>query len=210
MKYTAEQYNPSSGFVLSVRCPHCGNNGTFETLGVNDINLPQSNVLLGQRRCPSTSCYGQVFFVNERLTGEVFTYPAEGVELNRENVPKGILAAFEEAIACYSNRCYVASAIMIRKTLEEIAVEKSAEGKTLFQKLNDLSKKIFVPKELTEAMNELRLLGNDAAHIEAEAYNQVGKDEVEISIEFTKEIIKAVYQYESLLGKLRSLKKPSL
>ena len=56
-------------------------------------------------------------------------------------------------------------------------------------------------------MQELRLLGNDAAHIEADTFEKIGKDELEISIEFTKEILKAVYQYESLLEKLRSLKK---
>lgn len=175
MKYKAEQYSPAGNQVVRLRCPHCGHNGTFESLGVNDLVLTDVRIQLGQRRCPNTTCHGHVFFVYQMATNDLFTYPAEGVELNRDNVPKGILAAFEEAIACYSNKCYVASAIMIRKTLEEIAVEKSAEGKNLFQKLSDLSKKIFVPKELTEAMNELRLLGNDAAHIEAETYNQVGK-----------------------------------
>ncbi|MGI4741760.1 MAG: DUF4145 domain-containing protein [Janthinobacterium lividum] len=208
MKYQVEYPAASSGFVLKLRCPHCGHNGTFEVVGVNDLRLQDTGNILGQRKCPNTSCNGHVFFVHEQVSNNNFTYPPEGVELNRNNVPGGILSAFEEAISCYSNQCYVAAAIMIRKTLEEIAVEKKADGKNLFQKLSDLSTKIFVPKELTEAMHELRLLGNDAAHIEAEAYNQVGKEEVEISIEFTKEIIKAVYQYESLLGKLRSLKKP--
>ena len=56
-------------------------------------------------------------------------------------------------------------------------------------------------------MHELRLLGNDAAHIEANTFEQIGKEELEISIDFTKEILKAVYQYESLLERLRSLKK---
>jgi hypothetical protein len=50
-------------------------------------------------------------------------------------------------------------------------------------------------------------LGNDAAHIESQTFNDVGKTEVEISIEFTKEILKAVYQYEGLLSRIRSLKK---
>ena len=58
-----------------------------------------------------------------------------------------------------------------------------------------------------EGLHELRLLGNDAAHIEAKSYNEIGKDEVEISIEFAKEILKAIYQYEHLLAKIKGLKK---
>jgi hypothetical protein len=56
-------------------------------------------------------------------------------------------------------------------------------------------------------MQELRLLGNDAAHIESQTFNEIGKNEIEVSIEFTKEILKAVYQYENLLEKIRGLKK---
>ena len=96
---------------------------------------------------------------------------------------------------------------MVRKTLEEICVDRGATGKNLYPKLQDLSKKIVIPKELIEAMNELRLLGNDAAHIEARTFEEIGKNEIEILIEFTKEILKAIYQYESLLDKLKSLKK---
>ena len=107
----------------------------------------------------------------------------------------------------YTNDCFVAAAIMIRKTLEEICIDKGAIGDNLYKKIQDLSKKILIPKELIEAMHELRLLGNDAAHIEAETYNNIGREELIISIDFTQEIIKAIYQYENLLGKLRSLKK---
>jgi hypothetical protein len=35
----------------------------------------------------------------------------------------------------------------------------------------------------------------------------VGKEEVEVGIEFAKEV-KAIYQYSALLSKLRALKKP--
>ncbi len=52
------------------------------------------------------------------------------------------------------------------------------------------------------------MLGNDAAHIESQEYAKIGKEEVEVGIEFTKEVLKAVYQYSALLNKLRAFKKP--
>ncbi|MGA2842004.1 MAG: hypothetical protein ABSG18_17850 [Steroidobacteraceae bacterium] len=67
-----------------------------------------------------------------------------------------------------------------------------------------------LPNALFEAMDHLRLLGNDAAHIEAKTYDDVGADEVLAGIELAKEIIKATNQYKGLLGRLQKLKKPVL
>ena len=62
-------------------------------------------------------------------------------------------------------------------------------------------------QELLEALDDLRLLGNDAAHVESQVYNQVGKDEVELALDVTKEVLKSVYQYADLLNRLRALKR---
>jgi hypothetical protein len=200
------QIQAGSGTRISTRCPHCGHNGTFESVG-NDVH--NGNKVFGLRRCPNGNCFGHLFFVYSDQTGEILiTHPSDSIPFDKENIPDKVLNAFTEAIISHSNNCFIASAIMIRKTLEEICLDRGAIGKNLYARLEDLGTKIVIPKELIEGMQELRLLGNDAAHIESNAFNEVGKVEVEISIEFTKEILKAVYQYESLLGKLRSLKKP--
>lgn len=200
------QTQNSSGTRISTRCPHCGHNGTFESIGI-DIEINYK--IYGLRRCPNGKCFGHLFFVYNAQFGEIIiTYPSDTIPFDKENIPEKILNAFQEAIISHSNNCFIASAIMIRKTLEEICVDRGATGKNLYARLQDLGTKIVVPKELIEGMQELRLLGNDAAHIESNTFDEVGKNEVEISIEFAKEILKAVYQYESLLSKLRSLKKP--
>jgi hypothetical protein len=195
---------------ISTRCPHCGHNGTFESVGGGDV-IYNGNTTLGLRRCPNSKCFGHLFFVYSIQNGEIIiTYPSDTIPFDKENIPEKVLIAFQEAVISHSNNCFVASAIMIRKTLEEICLERQVTGKNLYEKLQDLGAKIVVPKELIEGMQELRLLGNDAAHIESNTFNEVGKNEVEISIEFTKEVLKAVYQYESLLGKLKSLKKQAI
>ena len=204
----SEHPQNTSGTRISVKCPHCGHNGTFESIG-SDIKV--GNKIFGIRRCPNGKCFGHLYFVYDDYYGQILiTYPSDTIPFDKENVPEKVLNAFEEAIISHSNNCFIASAIMIRKTLEEICSDRKAEGKNLYARLQDLGTKIVIPVELIEGMQELRLLGNDAAHIESNTFNEVGKNEVEISIEFTKEILKAVYQYESLLGKLRSLKKPTV
>ncbi len=196
----------SSGTRISTRCPHCGHNGTFEQIGTDVKNNGHT---FGLRRCPNEKCFGHLFFAyNNSLNKIAITHPSETIPFDKENIPENVLNAFEEAIISHSNNCFIASAIMIRKTLEEICNERGAKGDNLYKRLVDVGTKIVIPKELIEGMQELRLLGNDAAHIESKTFNEIGKTEVEISIEFTKEILKGVYQYESLLGKIRGLKKP--
>jgi len=137
----------------------------------------------------------------------VTSYPPIRLDFDSNNIPEKIRNTFEEALTCHASGSYVASAIMVRRTLEEICEDKSAQGSNLKARLKDLESKIVLPKELLEAMDELRLLGNDAAHIEAKDYDSISDNELEIAIDVTKEIMKGLYQYSSLLGKLRSLKK---
>jgi len=137
----------------------------------------------------------------------VKAYPPIKLDFDPENIPANVLKTFEEAITCHSQECYVASAIMVRRSLEEICVDRQAKGNDLKARINDLRSKIVIPAELLEAMDEIRILGNDAAHIEAKDYDSISDTEVTVAIQFTKEILKSLYQYSSLLEKLRALKK---
>jgi hypothetical protein len=96
---------------------------------------------------------------------------------------------------------------MIRRTLEELCQDKNAKGNTLKERISALQSAVILPQELFLALDDLRLLGNDAAHVEAKTYDSVGSEEIEAGIELTKEILKAVYQLNDLLSRLRALKK---
>jgi hypothetical protein len=138
----------------------------------------------------------------------VDTYPAETIDFDTTNIPIGVRSALEEAIKCHAQSCFVASAIMVRKTLEELCRDRAAVGPNLKERIKALGTKVVLPQELLDGLDDLRLLGNDAAHIESQEYAKVGKEEVEVGVEFTKEVLKAVYQYSALLSRLRALKKP--
>lgn len=207
MIHKIKTVNQGHKITFATTCPHCGNDGTFQNLFGQDTLETNYNYWYGSRKCPNPKCNGHIFFISDSYGNLIKTYPSLIIAFNSDKIPDRIKHTFEEALKCHGNNCFIASAIMIRKTLEEICVDKSSEGKNLFKRIENLKSKIVLPEELIDGMQELRLLGNDAAHIEAKTFEQIGKDELEISIEFTKEILKAVYQYESLLEKLRSLKK---
>ena len=208
MSYKIETHEVRDAPVIKLKCPCCGHDGTFEKIKVPDL-LSKSRYF-GQRRCPNDECKAHIFFIYYcyQKREYLITFPSQRIDFDKEGIPENVLSAFKEAIECHANKCYVATGIMIRKTLEEICEEQKAEGENLKERIKKLGAKIVIPKELITGMDDLRLLGNDAAHIKSKTFDQVSNKEVEIAAEFTKEILKAVYQYEYLLKRLQSLKNP--
>ncbi|MGH3022316.1 MAG: DUF4145 domain-containing protein [Gaiellaceae bacterium] len=147
-----------------------------------------------------------MFIVYDTARKIVASYPPELIDFDATNVPAKVVEAMEEAIKCHANECFMASAVMVRKTLEELCADRGATGNNLKERITALGSRVVLPKELLEGLDDLRLLGNDAAHIESKEYDKVGKEEVEIGIEFATEVLKATYQYSDLLARLRGLK----
>lgn len=203
---SAAAQEPASTKV-SLRCPSCRQQGTFDPFpGVHDLLNHQGGAVLGQRRCPSPSCYAHVFFIQDGAN-LVVSYPPETIDFDTTNLPAGVVEAMEEAVKCHSSQCFKASAIMVRKTLEMLCGDQQATGSNLKERIKDLGTKVVLPQALLDGLDGLRLLGNDAAHIESQVYDDVGKDEVEVGIEVAKEVLKAVYQYSALIDKLDALKR---
>lgn len=192
-----------------MRCPGCGQLAMFVPFPeVHDVYSRKTGFLFGQRKCPDPACATQVFvvLVDSRV---IESYPRKLIEFNKTGIPAPIIETFSGALACHADGIYVAAAIMIRRTLEELCADRGASGKDLDKRIAGLGEKVILPRELFEGLTHLRFLGNDAAHIEAKTYSEVGQTEVEVAIEITKEVLKAVYQLDGLVSKLRALQKPA-
>ena len=198
-------YNPTR--KITTRCPACLKEGTLDSIDLSDVISSGANHCFGMRRCPNPSCTIHIFFIQDTKNFKTTFYPPERLDFEASDIPETIKKALTEAISCHSVECYSASALMIRRTLEELCKDRGAIGNNLKDRLAALGNKVVLPKELMDALDNVRLLGNDAAHVESQDYGQIGKDEVEIAVEFTKEVLKAVYQYAGLLKRLTSLKK---
>jgi hypothetical protein len=135
------------------------------------------------------------------------SYPPERIDFDPMNVPGPIIESLGEAITCHANQCFISAAMMVRKTLELLCSAQNASGANLKDKIKALGSNVVIPPDLFRGLDDLRLLGNDAAHIESQAYAKVSQEETEVAIEFTKEVLKAIYQYAALLARLRGLKR---
>lgn len=199
---------------VTVRCPHCSAVGVFPAAsgGSYLVNYPTGggsqavSIWLGVRFCPGNDC-GRAVFMAAQQSRVLAAFPPLTIDFDSANLPELVKSSLEEAIRCHASGCYRASALLIRRTLEEVCKDRGATGDNLKNRIADLKGKITLPNELFEAMDRLRLLGNDAAHIEAQSYDNVGEEEVEVGLELTKEIVKATYQYGNLLSRLAGLGK---
>lgn len=164
--------------------------------------------IAGLRLCPNTEC-GALVFVVKTIDGSVISYPPQLIDFDATDLPPKILASLEEAVACHSAKAFRASALMVRRVLEEVCEDKAATGKNLKERVAALRSVAVIPDELFDAADELRILGNDAAHVEAKDYDAIGQAESELAIDLAKELLKAVYQYTSLVARLKALRKQS-
>lgn len=198
-----------------MRCPGCRKVGIFPGVLQHDAAFmtlveertnTRENRTCGLRWCPDPACRAIVFVVL-RGAEVVSSFPAERIEFDTSEIPERVVRAFEEAIACHADQCFVAAAMLIRKGLEELCEDRVAKGDTLKARIADLRTKVLIPTDLLDGADELRILGNEAAHVKSKDYDQIGQAEVETALEFSKELLKAVYQYKALLKRLQQLKK---
>lgn len=211
-------YESGPNDVVQIRCPHCNCVGTFASairhyLGYSKAlkHSPASRAAFfgaNIRICPNKECRGLVFSIEHSANGrdQTVCFPPELLDFNSENIPPSLTRTLREALTCHANGAYRASAMMVRRLLEELCHEAGVEATNLHSRLKELRSQITLPEELFDAMDELKALGNDAAHIEAKAFGTIDKEESELSIELAQEILKARFQHKSLVSRLRARK----
>ncbi len=192
-----------SGKKSTTTCPYCGHAGALTPL--SEDTVIGHNTFISVRRCQNDACHGVVFYYRGR-EGNVETFPYHQIDGGTAEAPTGVRNALEEATICHSNGCYVAAALMIRRALAEVCNETGVADGGLSRRLDSLGTMLVMPPELLSGLRELRMLGDAAASSESDIYRTVGREEVRVGIECTKEILKALYRYKSLVGRLEALK----
>lgn len=214
-KITRFQSNPEDSQVNG-ECPHCHKKSAFQSVGSIDIltdYVGDLRYILGTRRCPG--CENAVFCVlkmyvskiGEQLIELDHLFPKPYPQIEKEGVPEMVTKFLTEAMICFREGCFTASAIMIRRTLEEICSQAGAEGPNLHARILDLPNKTAIHQRYIDAMMDLKYLGNDAVHIELKNFDQIGKDEVDLGLELIQTIIQSWFKFMHIQGKLQNLKK---
>lgn len=96
---------------------------------------------------------------------------------------------------------------MVRRTLEEVCADQGATGDNLYERIESLGSKVILPDGFLDGLHDLRLLGNDAVHLELKDFDDVGEAEAEIAIEMAKLLLQPLYQYGSVMATLAARKR---
>lgn len=193
--------------ALSMRCPKCKHKALFDDIGLLDTILDQTGTsIVGQRICPDSSCATHVFIVRNAANKMIASYPASTLDFDITAIPPRIEAALSEAINCHAHQCFMACAVMARKTIEALCEEKGASGNNLRERIDDVKGRLAIPDALIGALHELRMFGNDGGHLELKHFENIGSEECEAAIEIVKDILKAVYQFDAITAKFKAFK----
>jgi Domain of unknown function (DUF4145) len=138
--------------------------------------------------------------LNETFWDKVKTiYPTKLFHINPV-IPEKLQKALLECIQCYKAGANTATAIMCRRTLEGFCKLKGAEEKNLEKSIKKLKDDGSINEQLYEWANQLRLVGNEAAHdIESEFFSLDAKD----ILDFTIAILDFTYSFKDKFDRFK-------
>jgi hypothetical protein len=209
-------------------CPRCSKQSSFDIIGSLPATFNSSFTISHTGQHDRTlidqvtsmecrNCHQPVVVIEQEYVGNtpsiekntggyvnyrgLFWWPFQGIVLNPE-IPEAIQKIFREAKISFSAQCYRASAVMSRRTLEAIAVDKGENDGTLAIRIKNLIAKGVLDKNLGEWATEIRLIGNTGAHFDP--IKDVEHVDAEQIILFIEELIKYLYVMPSEIAKRRN------
>ena len=146
----------------------------------------------------------------EYESGAVFPGNEGDTELSQEYFPKrsvGLIRGkgfrklgpeltrlYQEIIACFNNNCFLLCTIGLRALIEGICDDKGIDGKLKFERrIDDLIR--FLPSvNVIEALHELRIAGNGAAH--HRPLDALTSDEAREAIAIMEDLLNFLYELD--------------
>jgi hypothetical protein len=188
-------------YIQNVKCLHCHNTVTMQIVTdysqVRDHEAHGGSVVWSAGnvyqilKCPA--CEGVTFqrgFFHDQFPDEwepVVLYPTEVNKV--DGLSPEIERAYAAALAVKGIEAH-AFAVLVRRLLEMICLDKGAQGKTLFEQLNSLAQTGVIPQQLIDIANRLRNFGNIGAHAGG---LQLSENEVPVIDALCRAILEYVY-----------------
>lgn len=123
---------------------------------------------------------------------EIYPHPLPGPVDSR--ITEAIRRDYKEAKECLSISAFRAAAIMARRAIQSICLDKGATpGDKLQQQIDWLFDQRIITKELQDWAHEVRLVGNDAAHPSKPS------EDVAVSEQDAEEILELLDQFCQVL-----------
>jgi len=117
-------------------------------------------------------------------------YPVLRTTLAVENLPMSVERTYLAAVASHKAGLYEPCALMCRKCVEAVCRDLQARGGSLLEKLQDLQQGNVIDQRLLLWADELRLIGNEAAH-DFDAV--IGKEDAGDALDFLEGLLQYIF-----------------
>lgn len=155
--YTPPEYNKRA-----FHCPHCGTYAQQKWVYVapaHTWNGPKTLWTVEYSECLYEHCGKQCLWIDEKmLLPDVSGFPNPN-----NDMPESIQNIYNEASAV-ANKSLRAAAALLRLALHELCKYLGAKTKNLQTDIDFLMQEKGLPSKIVEAMDIVRIVGNDAAH----------------------------------------------
>jgi hypothetical protein len=195
-------------------CPHCRTASTFDVrsqfyLPIHGANAVQSHIVA---ECNYALCRKVVYFCTALIRGQVgltrdhpfFVYPSREVDAPHPGVPAAISEDWSEAQKAVQASAPKAAAVMFRRVLYGILIDKGCKLNPLREGMAQLIQTQRLPAIFDEWLPAIRDDGHDAAHPDRAL--QVSSENVGETMEYTSELLRFLYiePYEFQQRKVRN------
>ena len=211
-------------------CPRCGKQSSFEAIG--ELPVTFSGGMMhpsgGGKPYPAYSdkvtcmvcrhCQQGVVVIEEEWIDEqpsrlgfgkggaisyrgVHWWPLPQTKLSND-IPKDIVDIFVEAMTTYYAKAPRATVVMLRRTIEAIAVHFGQEKGSLAQRLQKLTEESILQPSLGEWAKEIRLIGNQGAHYDPAV--AVSMEDSAQLLNFSQELMKYLFELPAELQRRRN------
>ncbi|MGZ4054015.1 MAG: DUF4145 domain-containing protein [Bacteroidia bacterium] len=115
-------------------------------------------------------------------------------------IPEQLKKALIECIQCFKANSYTATAIMCRRTIEGFVTIKGIKERDLAQSIKKMKEDGIINEQLFEWANQLRLVGNKAAHDIDSEFSSVDAKDI---LDFTIAILDFTFSFKDKFDKFK-------
>jgi Domain of unknown function (DUF4145) len=180
-------------------CPYCSASPAPFALGRSSHQLDRQGANVGgslRRVRPVAVRLSSNKIRSSRVN--IAMHPRAIGEWDVSHLPAGVEVIWNEAVKAYRVGAYPSAVVACGRTLEQAALERNVEGRTLQQRIEKMRTDGLITTEFKDAMDYIRLIRNVGAH----AGKEVSRESAEGTMRFTQQTLRLLFEVPTELDRL--------
>ena len=193
---------------MIIECPSCGKRADAQIVGQYGYHDraeggPSRITMLKCARCEHPIVVREEERWEDMWSTPEVVFPVNNDQISSD-IPSRIRTSFREARMSYRAGASTASVMMCRKTLEALCIEHGIKERNLAASIKRATESGLIDGRLVEWAQELRIVGNEAAHdVDADISGEDARD----LLEFTEAILEYVFTFRDRFERFQQRRK---